>query len=232
MITTDFHQITIPTPYEVGDVHIYVHIDEHVTMFDAGVNTDEAWDVFVHELNKLNLSPTDIKRVVLTHHHPDHIGLLDRLDHVEEVYGHEIVHYWLTKNKHYLNHYLQYFNELYDEWRVPDQYRHIERTMKGALKYGATGKLTKFLKEGDRIPGLPNCLVIETPGHAESHLSFLDENTGILIGGDFLLKHISSNPLLEPPLKIGEERPKPLLKYRNSMKHILKFPVKTILPGH
>jgi len=192
MITTDFHQITIPTPYEVGDVHIYVHIDEHVTMFDAGVNTDEAWDVFVHELNKLNLSPTDIKRVVLTHHHPDHIGLLDRLDHVEEVYGHEIVHYWLTKNKHYLNHYLQYFNELYDEWRVPDQYRHIERTMKGALKYGATGKLTKFLKEGDRIPGLPNCLVIETPGHAESHLSFLDENTGILIGGDFLLKHIKT----------------------------------------
>lgn len=61
--------------------------------------------------------------------------------------------------------------------------------------------------------------VIETPGHAQSHLSFWDEKNRQMIVGDVLLKHISSNPLLEPPKNQGDARPKPLLEYRNSLEN-------------
>lgn len=232
MTTNGIHQITIPTPYNVGDVHVYVHIGETVTLFDAGVNTEEAWEAFEIQLKRLKLLPSDIDQVVLTHHHPDHIGFVGRLEHLQGIYGHEIVDFWLTRDESYIQHYINYFNELYDLWSVPNKFRHIKYTVDDLIKHTTPSQLTKRIKEGERIPNLPSFLVIETPGHAESHLSFLDEETGALIGGDFLLKHISSNPLLEPPLQKSKERPKTLLKYRDSMKKILNYSVKTIYPGH
>ncbi|MFP3454355.1 MBL fold metallo-hydrolase, partial [Bacillus sp. SIMBA_154] len=73
--------------------------------------------------------------------------------------------------------------------------------------------------------------VMETPGHAQSHLSFLDETTGDLIGGDLLLTTISSNPLMEAPDE-GKERKKSLLQYKASLNRLLGLPIKTIHPGH
>ncbi|MGM8214043.1 MBL fold metallo-hydrolase [Bacillaceae bacterium W0354] len=232
MTQNKIHQLTVPTPYAVGDVHTYIHVGDTVTMFDAGVNTEEAWTSFVNQLKNIGLVPNDIQQVVLTHHHPDHTGLIDRLERVENVYGHELVDFWLTRDETYFKNYISFFNQLYELWNVPDDLRHIEKTVEDTFIHSAKGELTGILKEGDYIPHLPSFLVIETPGHAESHLSFLDEKTGTLIGGDFLIKQISSNPLLEPPYNKGEERPKPLLHYRQSMKKILDYPVKTIFPGH
>lgn len=49
------------------------------------------------------------------------------------------------------------------------------------------------MREGDRIDSMPGFTVIETPGHASTHISLYRESDGILIGGDALISHISSN---------------------------------------
>ncbi|RPF55701.1 MBL fold metallo-hydrolase [Aquisalibacillus elongatus] len=232
MTEQTIHQITLPTPYAVGDVHLYVVIDEAVTLIDAGVHTDEAWEVFKGELKKLNLTIHDIDQVVLTHHHPDHIGLVGRLDHVDRIYGDELVHTWLTRDQAYFDHYLDFFNQMYEKWGVPEPFRIIHKSLSQTLKFSTEGALTDVLTEGDAIPGLSDFITLETPGHAESHLSFYNSKTGDFLGGDFLIKHISSNPLLEPPRTKGKERPKPLLHYRDSMKKVLDYNFSSIYPGH
>ncbi|GEL76075.1 MBL fold metallo-hydrolase [Tenuibacillus multivorans] len=232
MTKQNIHQITLPTPYAVGDVHVYVVKGETVTLIDAGVNTKEAWDIFCDELKNIDLKPEDIDQVVLTHHHPDHIGFIGKLDHVNRVYGHELTQLWLTRDESYFEHYLNFFNKLYDQWGVPEQYQHIEKTVKQSFKFTTTSELTHVLTEGDKIPGLESFITLETPGHAESHLSFYNPETQALLAGDFLLKHISSNPLLEPPVKPGSERPKPLLHYRDSMRKVLDYQFSNIYPGH
>ena len=68
----EIKQITIPTPFAVGDVHTYIIITDKVTLVDAGVRTMEAWDVFQSELKKHGLKVLDIDQVLITHHHPDH----------------------------------------------------------------------------------------------------------------------------------------------------------------
>lgn len=231
-MTHDIYQITLPTPYAVGDVHSYIIKNDMITLIDAGVHTEEAWEAFNQQLKTLNLQPKDIDQIVLTHHHPDHIGLVGRLDHVDKIYGHTLVHKWLTRDEEYLEQYLSFFNDLYAKWGVPEQFQDIERALKYTLKFSTQGALTNVLKEGDSIPGMDGFVVMEAPGHAESHISLYHKDSNEFIAGDFLLKHISSNPLLEPPTQKGEERSKPLLRYRDSMKRVLDYSFSKIYPGH
>ncbi|WP_188206083.1 MBL fold metallo-hydrolase [Alkalibacillus aidingensis] len=226
------HQITMPTPFAVGDVHAYVVVGECVTLFDAGVNTEEAWNTLNQQLKEIGYQPVDIEQVVLTHHHPDHIGLLDRLDHVEHVLGHELIDLWLKRDQSYFRSYIDFFNTMYDRWGVPTQYRNITKYLENVMRFASNSALSQTIKEGDHIPGLEELVTIETPGHAQSHLSFYDQKTGNIIAGDHLIKHISSNPLLEPPYKSNLERPKPLLAYRESMKKMLGYNINLIYPGH
>jgi hydroxyacylglutathione hydrolase len=48
-----------------------------VLLIDTGY--DYEWDRFVEELSRLGIGPGDITQLILTHHHDDHCGLLNRL---------------------------------------------------------------------------------------------------------------------------------------------------------
>ena len=85
--------------------------------------------------------------------------------------------------------------------------------------------------DSDRILGLPGWTVLETPGHAQSHIVLHHEKNGALLGGDLLLGHISSNPLIEPPME-GGTRPKTLLQYNDSLRKIKELQLSLVYPGH
>ena len=89
-----------------------------------------------------------------------------------------------------------------------------------------------MLAEGDALPGHPGWTVMETPGHAQSHIVLWNEETGAMIGGDLVLEKVSSNPLIEPPLDPHMERPRSLLQYNESLKRFLTLPVDIIYTGH
>jgi len=69
-LTDTIYQVSIPTPFAVGNVHTYLIKGERLTLIDAGVKTDEAWEAMKYELNELGYHPNDIEQIVLTHHHP------------------------------------------------------------------------------------------------------------------------------------------------------------------
>ncbi|TCT25662.1 glyoxylase-like metal-dependent hydrolase (beta-lactamase superfamily II) [Melghiribacillus thermohalophilus] len=231
-VKEQIYQLTLPTPYAVGDVHVYVVKGEALTLIDAGVNTDEAWEHFETKLKQIGYRPEDIEQIILTHHHPDHTGLVNRFDYADGIYAHHLVDQWLRRDPEFMNHYVAFFTELYHSFGVPKEFISLERRAKTTLRLSGRGKLTDTLKEGDSLPGHPNWKVLETPGHAQSHLSFFNEHTGELLGGDHILYHISSNPLLEPPIKPGGERPKPMLQYRESMQRFNHYTVGKVFPGH
>ncbi|MCP3032639.1 MBL fold metallo-hydrolase [Halobacillus sp. A1] len=226
------HKLTIPTPYAVGDVHVYILEGEAVTLIDAGVKTEEAWESMKKQLLELNITPEDVEQVVLTHHHPDHMGLVENFPNVRRIAGHPKLKPWLERDSEFFDRYEQFFHDMYSEAGVPNEYFHLLKGLRKPLKWTAEGKLNLELLEGDSIPNHEEWRVIETPGHAQSHLSFFRHEDGALLGGDHLLFHISSNPLLEPPFQPNEPRPKPLIQYRQSMKKLLEYPITTVYPGH
>ncbi|RSK27738.1 MBL fold metallo-hydrolase [Bacillus sp. HMF5848] len=231
-VMNDVLQITLPTPFAVGDVNVYIIKGERLTLVDAGVKTEEAWHLFTRGLQEHGYKPEDIEQVVLTHHHPDHVGLLDLLPKGLPVYGHRKGRPWIQQNREFLEYHDEFFEDLFFRFGIDRVFLKGIEQMKRPLHFACKRDLTGELVEGDIIPGLPNWSVLEVPGHAQSHIAFYREQDGTLIGGDHLLGKISSNPLLEPPEHSGDERPMPQVQYNDSLQKLLDYNIQVVYSGH
>lgn len=226
-------KLTVPTPFAVGDVNMYLIKGDRLTLIDAAVKTEEAWAALKGQLASLHLRPEDIEQVVLTHHHPDHVGLLDYLPDSVELYGHPFNQRWINRTDEFLRLHDAFYQQLLEEFGVPAEFFwHLFLTGK-TLKYSCNNQLLNgAVTEGDHPPGMDDWLVIETPGHAQSHISLYREKDGVMIGGDHILAHVSPNPLMEPPVPGSVERPKPLLQYHRSLKKLFDYPIQFVYTGH
>jgi glyoxylase-like metal-dependent hydrolase (beta-lactamase superfamily II) len=79
--------------------------------------------------------------------------------------------------------------------------------------------------------------VLHRPGHSPSDTVFHDEERGILVAGDHLIAHISSNPLVARPLDRADDgtpasRPQALVTYLESMAQTAALDLSLVLPGH
>lgn len=223
------HQIPLPIPYGEKIVQVYLIEAEVLTLIDAGIKTDECWETFCLELSRLGYQVEDILRVILTHHHPDHCGLLDYFQHEFELLGHEKNNKFISKDEEYIDWYCEFFQKFDQEMGIPagavDRRKYANEVQSLSCKRLLTG----YLKEGDIISEFK---VIETPGHATSHISLYRKEDNILIGGDMLLEYITPNPIIEAPESGELERPKVLLSYLESLNKLSEMNIKMIYPGH
>ncbi|MRX74280.1 MBL fold metallo-hydrolase [Bacillus lacus] len=225
------HTITMPTPFPVGDVNAYLIKGDVLTLVDAGPKTEEALLSMKSQLQQAGCRLQDIEQVVLTHHHPDHVGLLDYLPHDVSVIGHPYNAAWLMRDQTFLENQHAYFSRLFVEFGVDPVFLPLLSQLHSTLEYSCHRALTSGVMEGDSLPGLKDWKILDTPGHAQSHIVLYRENDGLLIAGDLLLSKISPNPLLEPP-QTGSSRPRPLLQYISSIQKLLHIPISSVLTGH
>lgn len=226
------YSLVIPTPFLVGPVNVYLIKGDSLILVDTGPKTKEAWDSLVFQLKEIGYRPDDIEQVILTHHHPDHVGLLDHF-RGKQIVAHEKARPWITKDEKFLATVVEYFQTLYRQHGVDEaMIEKMKKSEERYLDFSCETDLTITVREGDRIDGLNGWKVIETPGHAQSHISLYCENSGVVIAGDHLIKNISSNAILERPYTDHEDRPKTLLQYRDSLRKLLQYNITTVLPGH
>lgn len=225
-------KITLPTPFSVGDVNVYLIKGERLTLVDTGVKTEESWNSLTKQMAELGLNPSDVEQIVLTHHHPDHAGMLDFFPDALEVYGHPLNERWIQPTEAFLQEQAEFFRVYFREFGLPEEFFPFLSKLRKTLKYSCNRSLTGHLVEGMRPLGLGDWQVIETPGHAQSQIALFREKDGLMIGGDLMLAHISPNPLLEPPAPGEKERPKPQLQHNESMKKLLSYPIQCVYTGH
>ena len=90
--------ISVPTPFYVGPVNVYLIAEDPVTLIDTGPKTKEAVEALRDGLRRARFRVADIRRIVLTHAHEDHCGLARSLrDEAKE--AEVLVHGWETGHR-------------------------------------------------------------------------------------------------------------------------------------
>src|SRR2546425_6905470 len=90
--------ISLPTPFYIGPVNVYLIAEDPVTLIDTGPKTKEAVDTLRARLRQAGVAVSDIRRIVLTHAHEDHCGLARALrDEAKD--AEVLVHNWETGHR-------------------------------------------------------------------------------------------------------------------------------------
>lgn len=224
-------KLTLPTPFPVGDVNVYLVKGDRLTLIDAGPKTAEALAALKFQMEQAGYRIEDIEQVILTHHHPDHVGLLDYLPQSIDVIGHPYNAPWIMQDELFMNAQKEFFLKLFVEFGIDERLLPSLAKFDSSMKYACKRNLTAVISEGDSAPGMNGWHVIETPGHAQTHIALYRAEDGLMFGGDHLLQHISANPLLEPPMN-GGERPRPQVQFNESFESLLKIPISRVFSGH
>ena len=73
------HSFSVPTPFPVGPVNLYLAEGEPLTLVDTGPRYDPAREALTETLAERGHRISDLRLIILTHAHPDHCGLAAEL---------------------------------------------------------------------------------------------------------------------------------------------------------
>ncbi|MBV8217762.1 MAG: MBL fold metallo-hydrolase [Solirubrobacterales bacterium] len=232
------HRLALPTPFLVGRVNCYLIEDEPLTLIDTGPNSGKSLDDLERALAGQGRRIEDLERIVLTHQHMDHIGLLEILARRSgaEVASLDLLAPYLANFSRSAAADDEFAQEVMRRHGVPDDLATVVGAMAAAFRaFGSSGNVTRPLRDGDELAFRDRTLrALRRPGHSPSDTILWDAEREIMIAGDHLLAHISSNPLVSRPLSGGREQPRPqaLLQYIESMRTTRELPARLVLPGH
>lgn len=227
------YPIIVPTSSSLQSFNFYLVKNEgKLLLIDAGVDSGKCWKYLNQVLKKNGFDLGDIDKIILTHSHEDHIGLVNRIMDIHEipVYAHKSAELRLNRDEEYIQSRISFFEDLY--WKMGCEERgnnRIEELRKKAKTNESQAIKNKIipLEDGASLDGLS---VIETPGHWPDHIVLLHPESGILFGGDHLVEHVSSNALIEPDAQ--GERLYTLIQYEASLKKCRHYTLNTVYPGH
>ena len=170
-----------------------------LTLIDGGVHTSQFIDFFNESLKHYQLSIEDIHQIFLTHHHDDHIGVVNTVLSKKQIpiFAHQKAIPRLRFDEVYLKNKIDFFKKLYEEYGClhlsEKRFERMNQTLLNRNELKIKGDMYP-LQEGDQIE---DCKIIEVPGHSPDSVIFYDESEGLQFLGDLVLENISTNALID-----------------------------------
>ena len=234
------HTIRLPTPFSVGDVNVYLlqpaAFSDRLTLVDTGPHWDATRRALEAALAGLGHSVSDLRRILISHAHPDHYGLA--ADLVErsgaQVAAHPGSQPTLESGIAVDQLETSFYRHWLDQCQVPppvqDQIR-LDRDNSG--RYSLPLSVDHLLADGDVLPMAGRrWQVLSTPGHAGGLVCFFEPASRTLLSSDHLIATITSNPIVEPPPPGRSDRPKRLLQYLHHLERVAALRPAVAYPGH
>ena len=226
----------IPTPFAVGRVNTYLLEDDPLTLIDSGPNSGKALDELQRQLESLGHGLEEIGLIIITHQHIDHMGLVEIVAQRSgaEVAAIDMLAPFLARYSQEAELDDRFAAELMRRHGIPEDVVSALRSVSSSFRaWGSGATVTRELRDGELIQLRDRALEVQLrPGHSPTDTLFWDAERRILIGGDHLIGHISSNPLLSRPLDGSNERPRALLSYLASLRRTRGLPAEIVLAGH
>jgi len=214
-----------------GLVNCYLIEDGgEVTVIDAA--WPRSWDALQGAVADIGRSPSDVRAVVLTHGHPDHLGSAER---ARRSWGVPVMAYRgeveRVKGRARGSSPFSLVPVLLPQLWRPSAFGFVlHATARGFLTPTWVGEVAAF-DDGEEldVPGRPRAVF--TPGHTEGHTSFHLPERGVFLAGDALL---TLDPLTReegprlPPDSLNTDSD----QARNSLDRLADIEAEMVLPGH
>jgi len=229
------------TDWDLGPTWCYLILGKHITLIDTGRRGN--YEVFKTLLQSIDLSLTDLDRIVITHCHEDHDGNLAEImtSARAELCAHPIYRPMIS-----------YHPDIYDGALYPDRpgsCRLCEMPDKFAeqcLTYQEQRSLLEidFLIEDNSSLEDDTLFFIHTPGHTPDSICVILENE-VLFPGDSLLPDITPHPSLANAFEVNFQILPEEYRRRNSIYGLMNYieslnriaflpyqPLEATFPGH
>jgi len=227
------HQIKSPGPGSGSwstNVYVIEGGDGHIVV-DSGWDSQESLWALQEGIKTSNLKLRDIRKVVITHIHPDHYGLSSKIKQIcgAQVAIHRIDAGFISLRYKDFADLLQKTEELLRQNGVPqDELPQLKEASLWMNKYVTPDSPDVMLEDGDVISNDSFELeVLWTPGHSPGHICLYEKERKFIITGDHVLyettPHVGFNPVS------GDN---PLGDYVSSVKKLESLRAHFVLPGH
>jgi glyoxylase-like metal-dependent hydrolase (beta-lactamase superfamily II) len=221
-------RVTMPLPWALDHVHCYAVADpDGWTIIDAGLGSGSTlrwWEEALAELGD-----PSVRRLVITHYHPDHIGasagLVRLTGAAEVVQGAHDAH--LTELAWGEDADVEGFARHLEIHGMPVEMAAASTDAEERTPVDAAVP-TRLVGPGDELDlGGETFRVLVLPGHADGHIALHGQRSGRLFGGDVLLEEITQNVVRWP-----DTAPDPLGAYLRTLGEVDRLAPARVFPGH
>ncbi len=199
-IGTDALWMRLPLPMALDHVNVFAFRDDDGwTLIDTGFDSKRTRAIWA-KLLEGPLSGAPVARVIVTHHHPDHVGLAGWF---QKEHGAELITTrtaWLFARMLLLDEQMKPVDETLAYWRSAGMHREVYEKRKEERPFNYADIVADMplgfrrVKEGDVIRfGGRDWDVRIGNGHAPEHATFWSRDCDLVVGGDQLLATISPN---------------------------------------
>ena len=227
------HQIKIPAPGNASwtiNAYVIEGSNGHI-LVDSGWDSQESLWALQEGIRAANLKLRDIKKVVITHIHPDHYGLSSKIKQIcgAQLAIHKIDADIVFPRYKDFNELVKKVTVLLQQNGVPiDELPQLKEASLWMNKYVTPATPDVKLEDGDTISNDSfEFEVLWTPGHSPGHVCLYEQDRKFIITGDHILydtiPHVGFNP------QSGDN---PLDDYIASLEKLERLKVHFILPGH
>jgi len=233
-LADDLWSLPVPIPDNpLRYVSVYAFgAGEGLVLIDVGWDTEESWRSLLDGLRFIGAGPADVRGVLVTHMHFDHIGLAGRL---REASGAWIALHPADRavlaRPDYRSADLAVAREaefLCGLGASPAEAAAAVGPAEAWAKYTSVALPDRTLTDGELadVPGW-KLRAVHTPGHTPGHLCFVDERSRRLFSGDHVLPRITPNISVQRADPVG-----PLEDYLGSLAKVRDLDVDEVLPAH
>ena len=228
-VVPGIHLLELPLPFSLGLVNVYlVRLDSGYLLIDCGMRTDACFQALTRALEGLAVDWKDIRRILLTHIHPDHMGLAPKLVALTgaALDLHRADHQLLAEITN-LDGHREWQREVLAEAGVSPEMIALVHSSLLEIQQNFQLLMPDRLLAGGETFATPHgpLAVLWTPGHSPGHVCLYDPARRVLISGDHVLEHISPNIGWQP----GRDA---LGEFLSSLDLIAGLDVDLILPSH